>query len=103
MGLTTDRDNPCLKKIEPSGMQACYLVLSDEEIAKGFVRPVRTSYTHVKCGTATTMGRKLAETYAANPQFYSGTFCCRCGTHFDLIDEAGNAAFHWDDAQAVGS
>lgn len=28
------------------GMQASYLVLSDEERAKGFVRPVRRSYRH---------------------------------------------------------
>ena len=47
MGLTTDRDNPCLQQIDSSGMQACYLVLSEEERAEGFVRPVRRSYMHV--------------------------------------------------------
>lgn len=47
MSLTTDPNNPCLKKIEPSGQQACYLILSEEERAKGFVRPVRQSYKHV--------------------------------------------------------
>lgn len=47
MGITDDPNNPCLKNIKPDGQQACYLVLSDEERAKGFVRPVRRSYQHV--------------------------------------------------------
>ncbi len=103
MGTTTDRNDPGLSKIEPSGMQEKYLVLSDEERAKGFVRPVRHSYDHVTCGTSTRMGNALAETYARNPKFYSGTFCCHCGTHFPLIDSAGNPAFLWEDESAVGS
>lgn len=47
MGLTTDPTSPCLKEINPDGQQKCYLVLSEEERAKGFVRPVRSSYRHV--------------------------------------------------------
>lgn len=47
MGLTTDPNDECLDIIEPSGMQKCYLILSDEERAKGFVRPVRQTYIHV--------------------------------------------------------
>ena len=31
------------------------------------------------------MGRALAETYARDPKFYSGTFCVNCGRHFRLI------------------
>jgi hypothetical protein len=31
----------------PNGQQKSYLVLSDEERAKGFVRPVRNTYRHV--------------------------------------------------------
>lgn len=45
--LTTDRTDPDLKVTEPSGMQKKYLVLSEEERAKGFVRPVRQVYKHV--------------------------------------------------------
>ena len=67
--------------LEPSGMQKDYLVLTAEERAKGFVRPVRRAYKHLKCGTLTTMGVALAETYARDPSFYSGTFCCGCRTH----------------------
>src|SRR4051812_26604448 len=106
VGLTTDPKSPCLRKIEPSGQQACYLVLSDEERAKGFVRPVRRTYTHVKCGVATTMGQAIAETYARNPKFYGGTFCVGCGKHFHLvIHENGQDTpqFLWDDGTAVGS
>jgi hypothetical protein len=46
-GHTTDRDDPRLKRVGPTGQQDAYLVLSDEERAKGFVRPYRDSYVHV--------------------------------------------------------
>ena len=105
--MTTDRNDPRLREIiqgGPSkGQQRDYLVLSEEERAKGFVRPVRYSYQHLKCGGVTTMGRALAETYARNPKFYSGTFCCQCGTHFDL-GPPWSPAFVWaDDGEPVGS
>jgi hypothetical protein len=81
------------RKLKPNGQQQDYVVLAEEERAKGFVRPVRRSYKHLKCGTVTTMGQSLAETYARNPHFYSGTFCCGCGTHFP-VGETGE--FVWD-------
>lgn len=37
-----------------------------------------------RCGQTTTMGIALAETYARSPNFYQGTFCCACGTHYPL-------------------
>lgn len=47
MGLTTDRNDPRLGRGPGgSGMNEAYLVLSDEERAKGFVRPLRLSYKH---------------------------------------------------------
>lgn len=117
-----------------TGQQRGYVVLSAEERAKGFVRPVRRSYVHVGiagptfplrdlteqeietygahghvkyeeypedrrpslgrfwtqqeldavgrgCGVETTMGQALAETYARQPDFYSGTFCAGCRVH----------------------
>jgi hypothetical protein len=76
-----------------AGQQKGYVVLSEEERAKGFVRPVRAGYIHDKCGTLTTMGRSLAETYARQPSFYSGTFCCGCGAHFPVGE---NGEFVWD-------
>jgi hypothetical protein len=73
------------REINPAtGMQKGYVVLSEDERRKGFVRPVRRAYTHLKCGTVTTMGQALAETYARQPDFYSGTFCCGCRTHFPV-------------------
>ncbi len=75
------------------GQQRGYVVLCDEERAKGFVRPVRRSYKHLKCGTVTTMGQRLAETYARDPSFYSGTFCCGCGSHFPV---GADGEFVWD-------
>lgn len=86
------------REIRADGQQIGYVVLSAEERAKGFVRPVRRSYLHAKCGTVTTMGQSLAETYARDPKFYSGTFCVHCGTHFPV------AEFVWDrTAEVVGS
>jgi hypothetical protein len=76
-----------------TGMQRDYVVLSPEERAKGFVKPVRRSYVHTKgkCGgVETTMGISIAETYARNPRFYSGTFCVSCRAHFPLNE------FNWD-------
>lgn len=70
-----------------AGQQEGYVVLAEEERAKGFVRPVRHSYRHLKCGVVTTMGQTIAETYARDPYFYSGTFCCGCGAHFPVGED----------------
>lgn len=75
------------------GQQEGYVVLAEEERAKGFVRPVRRSYKHLKCGVVTTMGQTLAETYARDPYFYSGTFCCGCHAHFPVGEDG---EFVWD-------
>ena len=76
---------PDHREIDPAtGMQRGYVVLSAEERARGFVRPVRKSYVHDKCGGVTTMGLALAETYARDPYFYSGTFCAICRGHFPV-------------------
>ena len=138
------------KEIDPeTGMQKGYVVLTEEERSKGFIRPVRRSYIHVGrqpkyplrpldndekerykefkyiafeaypdsespvcgrywtqedidrqqgCGTRTIMGQALAETYARNPKFYSGTFCCGCKKHFPVGE------FVWEeDGTKVGS
>lgn len=94
--LTTDRNDPDLKVIESDGQQKSYLILSEEERRKGFIRPVFRVYIHKKCGGQTKMGLELCETFARNPNFYSGTFCSICGSHFNLIDENGERAFIWD-------
>ena len=103
MGLTTDKNDPGLNNIKADGQQETYLVLSEEERAKGFVRPVRYQYKHLKCGGVTIMGQALAETYARNPKFYGGTFCCQCGGHF-YLGPPWNPAFLWhSDGEPVGS
>lgn len=93
---------PDHRDINPeTGMQKGYVVLSDEERAKGFIRPVRKSYVHLSCGGVTTMGLALAETYAREPGFYNGTYCAVCCTHFP-VGEAGE--FVWDGTdQKVGT
>jgi hypothetical protein len=86
--------------IGPDGMQKSYLVLSEEERAKGFVRPVRRTYVHEKCGVATKMGPNLAETYARDPKFYSGTFCSGCKAHLPV---GPDGEFIWEDGSKVGT
>ena len=78
---------------ERKGQQKGYVVLSDEEREKGFVRPLRNSYVHEVCGSITVMGRSIAETYACDPYFYTGTFCSGCGSHFPVGE---NGEFLWN-------
>lgn len=105
--LTTDPNDPDLghgadEPGKPVPQNKAYLVLSDEEIAKGFVRPVRRSYIHNRCGTTTRMGDKIAETYARNPYFYGATYCVQCGGHFPVGE---NGEFVWLDtpSEKVGT
>lgn len=86
------------RELKENGQQLAYVVLTDEERAKGWVRPYRDSYVHKTCGALTTMHRSIAETYAKDPYFYSGTFCVGCRTHFPLEQ------FLWDGTdEEVGS
>lgn len=134
--------------LRANGQQRDYVVLSPEERAKGFVKPVRETYRHIgppapefplrdltaeeiatfpqsgyvkfedyqgtrgsavgrfwtqaqlddttrRCGSTTTMGRSIAETYAREPSFYGGTFCCACGKHLPLTE------FEWLDGEPM--
>jgi len=78
----------------PVPQAAAYYVMSDEERARGFVRPVRLSYWHTTCGRVTTMARELAETYAANPTQYGATYCATCCQHRPV---GPDGEFHWVD------
>ena len=127
-----------LKIDTATGQQRGYLVLSEAERRRGFVRPLRDTYVHrgirpkyplrqltdaeredfktedyagfeeypvgapeshggaitgrywtraqleSGCGTQTRMGIAIAETYARDPKFYGGTFCCGCRRHLPL-------------------
>lgn len=152
-GVTDDPNHPEVKRGPPDDTPVpqhdTYLVLSEAERAKGFVRPVRYGYVHVGiagpkyplrdltdeenarypeagyvkfeqypesespalgrywlqkqldsigkgCGTLTTMGRELSETYAREPGFYGSTYCCGCHMHRP-VGEAGE--FVWDGTQ----
>ena len=101
--LTTDPTDPRLthgSDAEPTSQAPVYLVLSEEERAKGFVRPYRDAYRHAGkgCDSVTTMGVALSETYARDPKFYGATYCVRCQMHRPV------AEFVWSaDGQVVGS
>jgi hypothetical protein len=87
MSLTTDPKHPGLgygSDNEPVEQNRVYLVLSQEELAKGFVKPFRTSYKHLDCGTTTTMNKTISDTYARDPWFYGSTYCCVCQKHRPL-------------------
>ena len=86
MSLTSDHADPRLghgTDRQPREQNEVYLVLSEEERARGFVRPVRHCYRHQdpECGVVTAMGRALAETYAVTPGFYGATYCVGCKMH----------------------
>lgn len=122
MSLTSDPNDPRLSRgvdAAPRPQNDVYLVLSEEERAKGFVRPVRRAYVHRfwldgrtdplptvltsldglgGCGALTTMGLVLCETYARDPKFYGATYCVGCRMHKPVSE------FRWDeDGQVVGS
>lgn len=81
--------------IDPkTGQHGAYWVLSEEERAKGFIRPVRQTYKHLKCGAVTSMGLAIAETYARDPYFYGATFCISCKDHLPV---GVNGEFIWND------
>lgn len=145
-------DDQSHTEIQPNGQQKDYVVLTPEERAKGFVRPVRHAYRHAGavgpryplseldddeidrfrefgyvqyeaypqdagssvigrywtqaqldtigqgCGTVTRISQAIAETYARDPKFYGGTFCCDCGRHFPVSE------FVWEGTdERVGS
>lgn len=46
-----------------------------------FEQPVRKTYIHEECGTATTMTGDLPESVARDPEYYTATFCAGCGDH----------------------
>lgn len=125
---TTSGDAPSIVRANQreegnTGQYSSYIVLCEEERQKGFVRPYRDAYKHIGrletiisdgrekpdqphehqhrvggCGTVTTMGRALSETYARDPLFYGSTFCVRCNAHFPV------AEFVWTaDSLPVGS
>ena len=98
--LTDDPNDPDLTRgvdKEPVAQAKKYLVLSEKERAKGFIRPVRRTYVHDTCASATTMSPVLAETYARDNKFYGATYCVGCQKHLPV------AEFKWDDGSVVGS
>jgi len=101
MTYTTDPEHPELTRgvdKAPTKQADVYLVLSDDELAKGFVRPLRDSYIHTECDTETKIGSKIAETYAREPLFYGSTYCVGCRKHIPVKE------FVWtSDGSRVGS
>lgn len=93
-GISADREYVRVaQRDDPPGKEhSVYLVLSEEERAKGFVRPLRSGYVHLTCGTVTIMALELAETYARDPSFYGRTWCNRCRDHFPVGAEG---EFDW--------
>lgn len=102
MPLTDDPSDPRIVRgsadTEPIPQHEVYLVLSEGERAKGFVRPVVQRYVHARdldgCGAVTYMGLALSETYARNPGFYGATYCVGCRMHRPVGD---GGEFYWCD------
>jgi hypothetical protein len=99
--LTDDPRDPRLghgSDTDPGPQNDVYLVLSEAERAKGFVRPYREAYIHAVelggCGVETRMGVALSETYARDPWFYGATYCCGCRMHRPV---GVDGEFYWSD------
>jgi hypothetical protein len=95
MGTTTDPSDPRLGRgvdEEETEQHEVYLVLSEEDIFKGYVRKYREGYIHDVCGAVTWMGPAIAETYARKPDFYGATYCCQCRKHLPV---GPDGEFRW--------
>lgn len=86
-------------ELRESGQQKDYVVLTKDEREKGFVRPFRDAYRHAKCGKITTMGRAIAETYARDPEFYTGTMCVHCKGHYPIGPDGEFTWYEMDGAE----
>lgn len=83
---------------EGNVLHTSYVILTEQERAKGYVRPVRRTYRHTECGGLTTMATAIAETYARDPTFYGSTWCSWCQCHCPVGE------FVWDGSdESVGS
>jgi hypothetical protein len=76
------------------GQNSTHYTLPQEELDKDFVRPVRSSYKHLVCGTVTTMGIKIAQTYARKPDQYTTTWCMSCKAYLPV---GADGEFVWDE------
>lgn len=72
-----------------TGRQQTYETLPESELCKGFCRPVRRKYVHDRCGQITEISLACAETFAAQPKFYTHGYCEFCREHFPV------AEFEW--------
>lgn len=103
MSTTSDPSDPRLthgSDTTATPQAPVYLVLSDDERAKGFVRPYRDTYRHLICGTETRMSRDISETYARQPTFYGSTYCTWCSQHRPV---GAGGEFEWLDGSKVGT
>ena len=90
-------DDPAVFEIGPSGQYRDYLVLTEEERALEFLRPLRTSYTHTVCEALTQMVKEIAETFAREPGFYSTMYCRSCKAMVPVGE------LRWADGGTVGT
>lgn len=66
---------------------------SESAVTGSFWTQERLDKVGKGCGTVTTMGTALAETYARQPDFYGATFCVGCHTHLPV---GPTGEFVWD-------
>jgi hypothetical protein len=103
MGTTSDRNDPDLTHgiDETPVNQAKRYLISDGDLSKGYIRPLRFSYIHTSCGETTIMAQSIAATYAKNPSFYGATYCTHCRMHRPVGEDG---EFVWSDGgEKVGT
>lgn len=89
----TEKRYAAIDRFELSDGSKAGTYLTQEE-----VNQIEESGHYGGCNGLTTMNRAIAETYARDPNFYTGTFCVHCQQHFPLDQ------FVWDGTdEQVGS
>lgn len=98
-GLPPDNSyvGPTPRPPQEDGTPADYWVLPERDRAVA-IQPVRQIYRHDRCSRLTKVHIAIAETLAAQPDFYELLFCAECKQHYPAVE------FVWrDDGLRVGS
>lgn len=73
------------------------VVLTEQELAAGFVRPLRLRVLHIFCGRPSAVMAGQAEDLAKDPASWSTCWCGVCGRRLPIEQ------FTWVDGSPVGS
>lgn len=75
--------------------------LTAEEVAAGYIRPLRDRYTHGRCGKVTVLTKVVADSFARLPGGFGKIWCAACRGGFR---SGPDGDFTWvEDGSKVGT